>query len=758
MKTPSRVIQTLMATLLAGVFRVFGGELSLSIEVGVPWLRSGELAGTRMVLERGVGLESWQEAARVTGQLWPYADGAPAGRAAGFYRLRLRPVTAEDDWSNQMMVIGPGLWRPGSGEGSGGIASVKWSLELTDPGRVYFQDSSRYPFHLQFARARLPGYGAMGAVEFGLQSLYPGAGQRMVLGSVFRAPDPAVREAGIEITGAVAFPVEQVAEWFGHVRQRLAVPDGWRVYYMPSPEQRAAAEEAEALLAGKGVAVSGLERWIDDNICYSAGWALGKVVVLASSEIAAALGDGRLGLRDILVTDRVPSELPVLAGYVSLAPATPNSHVVLLARSGLLPFAYADGEGLRAELEALAGREVLMVVGEDGNGCRIELRDVTGQLSDERRQEILAMKQGGPLVVVPRKHSGKLVLPAEGLTPADLAYCGGKAANFGFLRRALPDQSPHPALAITFDLWDALMKRPGPGGGSLGSWIAGRLSRHVYPPVVAALREDLEAIRSAIAASEFTPGERAEVMASLWQAGLQGRRIRFRSSTNLEDTAGFSGAGLYDSFSGCLEDDTDGDATGPSHCDPGESSERGVFRAIRKVYAGFYNENAVLERLRLGVEESAVGMAMLVHFSVPDEEEMANGVATLEVVRGVEREVTVRMVSQVGADPVSNPESGARAEVVVGRYRGETVTGAELELAEASSLRPAGETVMAWTDDYRILLGRLHAAALAWESYYPEVHAVELDMEYKQQKPGVIGLKQIRVVPRPVAVPPPEIP
>jgi hypothetical protein len=96
--------------------------------------------------------------------------------------------------------------------------------------------------------------------------------------------------------------------------------------------------------------------------------------------------------------------------------------------------------------------------------------------------------------------------------------------------------------------------------------------------------------------------------------------------------------------------------------------------------------------------------------------------------------------------------------VVVGQFRGDTVAGATFVLSEASSLRPPGETVMEWTDDYRILLGQLNTAALAWESYYPGEAAVELDLEYKKQKPGVIGLKQIRAVPRPVPVPPPQIP
>ena len=751
----------LAVLLLAGASRLGAGELDLSWRDGVPWLEATGGAGRRLVLERSEGLRGlreWREVARVSDRLFPYADGASSGRAHGFYRLVVSAAGADDDWSNQLVVPGGALWLPGAGGGLAATASVKWSIILDAADRVYFQDSEAYPYHLQFARARLPGYGAMGPVAFGQQSLYPGESQRMVLGSVFRAPDPAVREVGIEISGAVAFPVEPVAGWLETVRGRLAVPDGWRVYYMPSVEQRDAAEAARDWLADRGIVVSGLERWAEENTCYSEGWALGKLVWLKASEIPAALADGRLGLTDILVTDRVPSELPALAGYVSLAPATPNSHVVLLARSGLLPMALAAGDGLRAELESLAGREVLLVVDGSGGGCRIRLQDTTGQLTDERRREILAMKQGGPLAVVPRRHRGKLVVPADSLTPADVAFTGGKAAHFGFLRRALPDHSPHPARAITFDLWDSLMTRERPGGGTLGAFIAARLARHVYPPQIAALREDLAVIRDAITASDFTAAERAEVMAELWQAGLHGARIRFRSSTNLEDTASFSGAGLYDSFSGCLEDDADGDASGPSHCDPGEASERGVFRAIRKVYASFYNENAVLERLRFGVPEAHTGMALLVHFSVPDEEELANGVATLELQRAPTREVTVRMVSQAGADPVTNPESGATAEVVVASYAGAAVEAAALVLAEPSSLTAPGETVMRWTDDYRILLGQLEAAARAWEAFFPGSQPVELDFEYKKQRPGVIGLKQMRPVPRPEPIPPPEIP
>ena len=51
---------------------------------------------------------------------------------------------------------------------------------------------------------------------------------------------------------------------------------------------------------------------------------------------------------------------------------------------------------------------------------------------------------------------------------------------------------------------------------------------------------------------------------------------------------------------------------------------------FRVVLETQHRHPVVVERLRLGVDESQVGMAVLVHYSFPDEIEMANGVATVE--------------------------------------------------------------------------------------------------------------------------------
>ena len=752
----------LAAAALAAAAAGTAGEIAIDRHAGVPCLSTPERPGFRLVLEysRTLAAGDWQETARVRHRLFPYPDLAAAGRPAGFYRIAAAALESSDDWSNQLVPAGGELFTPGSGEGLAATRFAKFSILLDRPDRVYFQDSVRWPWHYHFAVARLPGYAGMSVLEYNAQALYPGANQRMAVGSVLRAPDPQVREVGIEVTGSVAFPIEQVADWIAAVQRRLVLEPGWRTFYLPSAEQAAAAQAGAAFLASRGIALDSLARWAGENAGYSAGWALGRLVFVPGAEVPAALGDGRLALTDILVTDFVPAELPVLAGYLALEPAGPNSHVALLARSLALPFAYADGAGLQAEIASLCGKEVLLVVEDVDGECRITLTDTTGLLTPERRQEILASKQGGPLAITPKAHAGTISLPADPLTPAETCYAGGKAANFGFLRRSLPDHSPAPAIAFTFDLWDAYLAQPLPGGQTLAQQIDARLGLFVYPPEVGALRAELAAVRDLVTGTaDFDAAQRAAIIDALQVAGFGGRNIRFRSSTNVEDAETFSGAGLYDSYSGCLEDDLDGDTTGPSRCDATEPRERGVFRALRKVYASFYNENAFLERLRHGVDEADVGMAVLVHYSAPDPTEMANGVALLAVDKtGGTRHASARIVTQLGAVSVTNPDPAVRPETVTAAYSGTDTAGATLTLVEPSSLTQGGAPVMPWETDYRILLDQLDTATLAWEDYFPGKPAFELDFEFKRIVPGEVGLKQIRAVPHPVPVPPPTIP
>ena len=231
-----------------------------------------------------------------------------------------------------------------------------------------------------------------------------------------------------------------------------------------------------------------------------------------------------------------------------------------------------------------------------------------------------------------------------------------------------------------------------------------------------------------------------------------GHKIRFRSSTNVEDSEQFSGAGLYDSYSGCLLDDLDSDTSGPSLCDSEKTKERGVFRAIRKVFASFYNENAYLERLRHGIDEETVAIVILVHHSFYDELELANGVATLDIRKTSDgiRTVVATMVTQLGAVSVTNPDTAIFPELVV-------VSGGRLEIENRSSLLPINQTVMDWESDYLELARLLDVAAQGYEEAFSAKDRLLLDFEYKKMAPGELVVKQIRIIPQPTPVPPPTI-
>ncbi|MHC4477601.1 MAG: PEP/pyruvate-binding domain-containing protein [Planctomycetota bacterium] len=295
-------------------------------------------------------------------------------------------------------------------------------------------------------------------------------------------------------------------------------------------------------------------------------------------------------------------------------------------------------------------------------------------------------------------------------------------------------------------------------GNTLREEINNRLSGYSYPPSdMAALSADLSAVRSLFVnanITSFSPQLQDAVIATLQDANYgfdPNQKIRFRSSTNVEDSEQFTGAGLYGSYSGCLADDLDGDDDGPCICDPCRADERGVFRAIRKVFASFYNDNAFLERLRHNVNETQVGMALLVHHSFPDEIELANGVATLEKGSGTRRHIM--LVTQLGATSVANPEDGSIPEQV-------TVTvyssgGIYPWLVCWSSLVPIGDTVMQWEDDYDDLSELLVAAADRFEQVTGKTEYL-LDFEYKKLAAGGAAIpggglvvKQIRQIPQP---------
>jgi hypothetical protein len=633
---------------------------------------------------------------------------------------------------------------------------VKFTIKTENPDTVYFQDGREYLFHYDWATEWLDPFIGMTAGGYEQVTLYA-QGQQAALGAVIMAADTAIREYGIQFIRYEAYSKEQIAAMFNAVKSSIAAEPDVQAFYFPAYEQMAAARENQAWFEAQGIPISSTGRWAEGNACYSSGWAMGVLKYVVGTDIQAAYASGQLRPEDILLTDGVPAEVPFVAGILTLEPSTPSSHVAILAQTFGIPFGHLALADDAALAQGLVGRLVMVSVGQQNGNATIGIKDMTGLLSEQEKAEILAIKTPRPLELSAMQECGNYAQDADELRPEDIGRFGGKAANFGLLRQTIPDNSPK-AVAFSFRLWNEFLTQTLMTGRTLREEINQRLSAYTYPPSnLPALYADLEYIRENLfkntAATSFTPSQTSAVLSILQDPNYcfeADRNIRFRSSTNVEDANEFSGAGLYDSFSGCLADDIDGDTSGPCICDPVESKERGVFRAIRKVFASFYNDNAFLERLRHGVNEDQVGMAMLVHHSSPDPFELANGVATLEKKQGdTNRYIT--LVTQKGAVSVANPEDGSIPEEVTVLYR--SPSDMEITLVRSSNLVILGQTILDWMADYRTFAELLAAASERFETVTGKSEYL-LDFEYKKLLPGGslpaggLAVKQIREIPK----------
>ena len=683
-------------------------------------------------LEASSNLVHWKAIAVLHGFSFEFADPVSHHFANRFYRLATSPLTHTNDWKNQ--IKGPGTSLSGSPDPFFNRKNwIKFAILIDDPTRVYYAHGSNYSFHYDFATRRLAPFTGLEASEFDRLSLY-NDGREVMLGAIILPPPLGIPEFAVQFVSHDPLPRELVKDLFELVKSTVIGPSDLRAFYLPTYEQRLAAEKDRPWLESNGVPFP-VDRWSMRDECYSLGWAIGTLKFFPATEVDAAYADGRLLPDDILLTDAVPSEMPYLAGIITFSPTTSGSHVAILAQTYGVPFGYLTDPAQRARALELAGQEVAFQ-------CPI-LFPLASSLDPALKSEILGLKNPPPIHLAPTAHFGGYSAPVDDLTPADIRFFGGKAANYGLLRRTIPSNAPV-AIAISFDLWNEFMAQTLPGGMTLRQEISNRLAGLTYPADIPAIKGNLAAIRSLIrSGTQFTTNQEQAVISALGVFDSR-RNIRFRSSTNVEDTENFTGAGLYDSYSGCLDDDLDGDAAGPSHCDPTEDDERGVFRAIRRVYASFYNDNAYLERLRRGVDENSVGMALLVHHSTPDIFEMANGVAkvTSSIPNWTTNRIsTVRLTTQKGAVSVANPDASSLPEVVAALSDGPT-------LVSHSTLLPIGAYVLEWPTDYRSFGQLLGSVADAYGRMTAK-NSFVLDFEYKKVEPGHLEVKQVRELPPP---------
>ena len=635
--------------------------------------------------------------------------------------------------------------------------------------RCYFQDMRRFAWHLEFLRS-FPELATLSTEAYEALVL---RGGRSLWGGAVR-PFPTARHPRTGKTGVLGYTVyagrppadgldvDAVAEVDGHAKACVPFAGDLLVYVPSDADQERLVAERRGELEARGVSIV-LPRDLEPGVpfsAYSEGEGYGTLRVVPRGEPL-----GTYGPRDVVVVENAPTDIRIVSGLVSASPQNLHSHVNLRLQEKGIPNASVPAIYDSALVAALDGHLVHLVVSSAGVTLEAARLEDAEAYWDAHRPPVGEVRSD--LTVTELR-------PLSELSLEDADAYGTKAANLGELNAILPAGTRPDGFAIPFARFRDHLVAAGIDAEVEAALADPRLrTDHAFQE--ATLKALRRRIREAPLAAGLLDELRAAAEAELGPSAVT-TKLRFRSSTNAEDLETATGAGLYDSKSGCLADDLDDDLAGPSACLSAEerahkeaqlaarreelvahpertwvadmiaeleedlAEEKPVSRALPRVWASLWNDAAFAEREYYGLDHREVFMGVAVNPSFAMEQ--ANAVA-LTNLDGGGGDPVYRVVSQAGELSVVEPEDPtAVAEVVTFRRSGDEATDVR-RLVDSNQL-PPGEAV--WSDEQlRSLAALLFLVQDHFEaSVYPTRRPLRLDVEVKRTADGRIELKQAR--------------
>ncbi len=638
---------------------------------------------------------------------------------------------------------------------------------LTTP--CTFQNTRLFTWHLQFLQS-FPDYAALPFDAY--QSLVLRSSRRLWAGALkaWSAPEhPLTHAPGVVAYGLYGQPGTIDADAIRAVDRALkgCVPfaRGLLVFVPDGPAQVGVLTSARATLAAEGIASLLPEELVagTGHLAHSPGEGYGTLRIVPAGQPL-----GNHGPRDIVVVESAPNDISVVAGLISKNPQNELGHVNLRLREKRIPNVTVPRIYDAAWVRALDGTLVHLVVRTDG----FSLEPAT-----------LAAAQAFWEAHRPAAKAPTADLTVEALTSfrvlraTDANAYGPKAANLGELTRVLDPPHRNEGFGIPFARHRQFMR-----DSMLEAVVAAMLAEPRLRTDATYKRAQLAALRSRIRVSAFPEPLFTALRAAITDAfGASGaaQSLRFRSSTNVEDLDAFTGAGLYESKTGCLADDLDSDDVGPSRCLTAEAraaleaeraarnaelaahpkrtwlpaliaeltqdltDEKPVRNAVRKVWASLWEERAFDDREYYGIDHRLAFMGVAVNPTFAIERASAVAVSNLTIDDGAP---VYRLSSQVGSESVVRPEDPTSvAELLTFRREGEPPRATQVRI-EVRSNRLPGASDQVWpaakVAEVGTLLFRVHDHFAA--SVYPQIVPLHLDFELKFSAEGDVVIKQVR--------------
>ena len=580
-----------------------------------------------------------------------------------------------------------------------GVQFVKFVISGagTDAPKIYFQNTNKYRAHPQFMRA-------VGVIGGG----GPGGG-RVLRGAIVYRPlltSPSGQPGlyTFEFQPRDSFPFETIQLSLELLEAHSTLLAGNLAYHV-RPGAMARYEQERDQYENAGLPVFTEDELFTD-IAYlplNLAEGFGRLRLMALDE--------RPGPRDIVLYEALPNEMPRVAGIITGVRQTPLSHVNLRAVQDGVPNAYIRGVGEDATIAALVGKYVHYTVEADG----YKIREATVQEVERHFRDLRPSDPQTPA----RDLSVRSIRPLSEIGFKESVSVGVKAANVATLGTlGFPSGTVPEGFAVPFHFYDEFMRFNN---------LYAQASAMIEEPQFSTDTDEREK-----RLKEFRRKVREGAMPDWMTAALselQGRfpetqPIRLRSSTNNEDLPGFSGAGLYDSYT--------------HHPDEGHIS-----KSVKQVYASLWNFRAFEERAFYRIDHLAAAMGVLVHPNYSGER--ANGVAVSEDIvyqtGGHGRPQNFYVNTQVGEDLVTNPDGESIPEELLLGPGGP----ADDRHIQSSNRAPEGEALLsaAHRNELRAYLRTIH-------NRFGELYGVSpneqfaMEIEFKVTAEGQLAVKQAR--------------
>jgi hypothetical protein len=432
--------------------------------------------------------------------------------------------------------------------------------------RVYYINSKHYSFHNEFANAN---YLTLERGREFFRHNYLEPNRRFILGTI--AYQPKIGKFTFEFWEGDLATAEIVREAHRTISASFFAPVFFKPNSAHQEEVSSQASDVPRLLAS---AINPPRDYLPLNTATGVG-VLRIIDRMTDSTV--------IDRNEIVIFREPPITLTPLTGVITTTFPTPLAHVNLLAKGWGVPNAYIKGADRL--FKPLEGRFIYFETRESGYTLRPAETEET--LEAGRR-----LAERSDLLTPEADLEFKRLTELKDQRKRDAKRFGAKSANLGEVIRAaragiVRNIIVPPGFTIPFFYYTQFIEE-----NELDEAITEMLSNDRFNHDPAYRKQRLAELRARIQQGRLNE-EFARMVVGKRRALVGDKGVFVRSSTNSEDLANFSGAGLYTSVPNVRDDDA-------------------LLEAVKTVWASLWNYEAYEARESFGINHSAVYPAVLI--------------------------------------------------------------------------------------------------------------------------------------------------